>query len=61
MEDMNTTMNQIINSIHQSINEEIINDMIEVGYSHDIAVKMVTEFEDFDLAADAEAFPVTDF
>jgi len=58
---MNTTMNQIINSIHQTINEEIIHDMIDLGYTHDLAVKIVTEFEDFDLVADAEEYPVEDF
>ncbi len=56
------TLKTIINSINQTINEEIIDDMTKVlGFDHQSAVKMVTEFEDFDLWLSAEENPVTDF
>ncbi len=56
------TLKTIINSINQTINEEIIDDMTKVlGVDHQSAVKMVTEFEDFDLWLSAEENPVTDF
>ena len=56
------TLKTIINSINQTINEEIIDDMTKVlGVDHQSAVKMVTEFEDFDLWLSADENPVTDF
>lgn len=56
------TLNTIISSINQSINEEIIDDLTNVlGTDHESATKMVTEFEDFDLWLSAEENPVSDF
>ena len=56
------TLTTIINSINQNINEEIIDDLTKtVGIDHGTAVKMVTEFEDFDLWLSAEQNPVLDF
>lgn len=56
------TLNTIISSINQTINEEIIDDITKVlGVEYSSAVKMVTEFEDFDLWLSAEENPVSDF
>jgi len=56
------TLNTIISSINQTINEEIIDDITKVlGVEYNSAVKMVTEFEDFDLWLSAEENPVSDF
>ena len=56
------TLKTIINSINQNINEEIIEDLTStLGFNHGTAVKMVTEFEDFNLWLSAEENPVTDF
>ena len=58
IEAMNT-LTTIINSINQNINEEIIDDLTtNLGFDHGVAVKMVTEFEDFDLWLSAENNPV---
>lgn len=48
---MNTTA-IITNSIVQTINEGIIDDLVKLGYPHDEAVKVVTEFDGFDLNQD---------
>jgi hypothetical protein len=42
------------------INEEIISDLTKIGYSHQEATKVVSEFSDFDLVADAAQFPVSE-
>lgn len=56
------TLTTIINSIKQNINEEIIDDLTNsLGIDHGNAVKMVTEFEDFDLWLSAEENPVNNF
>jgi len=56
------TLKTIISSINQTINEETIDDITKVlDMDHESAVKMVTEFEDFDLWLSAEENPVTDF
>ena len=56
------TLTTIINSINQNINEEIIDDLTKsVGIDHNSAVKMVTEFEDFNLWLSAQENPVLDF
>jgi aromatic ring-opening dioxygenase catalytic subunit (LigB family) len=56
------TLTTIINSINQNINEEIIDDLTSnLGFDHGTAVKMVTEFEDFDLWLSAEKNPVQNF
>jgi hypothetical protein len=52
-----TTLNTIINGSLQAINEQIIDDLMGLGYDHASAVKVVTEFEGFDLVADANENP----
>lgn len=51
------TLNTITNSILQSINEEIIQDLIDLGYNHDDAVKVVTEYDGYDFMQDADLNP----
>lgn len=56
------TFDTIVNSIVQSINENIIDDLTNnLGYDHDTAVKMVEEYEGFSFELDAEKNPVIDF
>jgi len=55
------TLNQITSSIVSKINEQTINDLVATGFDHDTAVKVVTEFEDFDLVQDPIENEVTDF
>lgn len=50
----------ITNSIVQTINEGIIDDLLNMNFSHDEAVKMVTEFE-FDLYEDSLTLSDSDF
>lgn len=56
-----TTITTIINGALQSINEQIIDDLIGLGYDHASAVKVVTEFDGFDFVADASDNPVETF
>jgi hypothetical protein len=44
----------------QAINETVIDDLTELGFSHAEAVKVVVE-NDFDMIVSAEAFPVEQF
>jgi hypothetical protein len=55
------TLNTLTNSILQVINESTIDSLIDLGYNHDSAVKIVTEFDGYDFALDAMENPVTDF
>lgn len=55
------TLNTLTNSIIQTINENVIEDLINLGFNHDEAVKVVTEFDGFDLVMDSTDNPVTDF
>jgi len=55
------TLSQITSSIVNKINEQTISDLVATGFDHDTAVKVVTEFEDFDLVQDSIDNEVTDF
>lgn len=55
------TLTEIINSINASINEKIVDDLLDLDFSSEEATKMVTQFEDFDLFSDAENNPVDSF
>lgn len=39
------TMNQIINSVKENINQQVIESLQEVGYDNVAATKLVTQFE----------------
>jgi hypothetical protein len=54
------TLTTIINSMSQTINENVIDDLTKVGFSHPEAVKMVVE-NDFDFAASSDEFPADNF
>jgi hypothetical protein len=54
------TLNTIINSMRQSINESVIEDLTALGFDHSEAVKVVVE-SDFDLVASANSNPVDQF
>ena len=41
------TLTSIVNGALQQINEQIIDDLMDLGYSHDNAVKVVTEFDGY--------------
>jgi hypothetical protein len=46
------TLNTIINSISQTINESVIDDLSSVGFTHREATKMVVE-NNFSILADS--------
>lgn len=54
------TLNTIINSISQTINENVADDLTKLGFSHREATKLVVE-TDFDLVQDSIANPVESF
>jgi hypothetical protein len=54
------TLNTIINSISQTINESVIEDLSALGFDHNDAVKIVVE-SDFDLVASAQLDSVEQF
>lgn len=54
------TLNTIINSMKQNINENAIETLSSIGVSHSEAVKVVVE-NDFDLLTSAELYPVEQF
>jgi hypothetical protein len=54
------TLNTIINSMNQSINESVIEDLTVLGFDHNDAVKIVVE-SDFDLIVSSELDPVEQF
>ena len=47
------TLNSITASIVNKINDSTIEDLIDLGFSRERAVKVVTEFDDFDLVQDS--------
>lgn len=55
---MNNTLNTLINSVIQNINENTIDDLIGLGFDHGSAVKMVTEFDGYNFIEEAEENPV---
>jgi|688.fasta_scaffold160413_5 hypothetical protein len=55
-----TTLNTIISSMEQTINETVIEELTAFGFSHSDAVKTVVE-SDFDIIASAELYPVEQF
>lgn len=55
------TLNKLTAGIVSKINEQTINDLISTGFDHDRAVKVVTEFDDFDLVQDSIDNEVTEF
>lgn len=55
------TLTTIINNINQTINQNIIDDLLTLDFGNEEATKIVTQFEDFDLFADVENNPVNDF
>ena len=54
------TLNTIINSMSQTINENVIDDLSKIGFSHQEAVKMVIE-NDFDFVASTDSSPAENF
>ena len=54
------TLNTIINSMSQSINESVIEDLTVLGFDHNEAVKIVVE-SDFDLMTSSQLDPVDQF
>jgi len=46
--------------MRQSINEDVIEDLTQLGFNHNDAVKIVVE-SDFDLVVSAEQDPVEQF
>jgi len=50
------TLNTIISSMQQNINETVIDDLTTLGFSHKDAVKVVVE-SDFDIMTSAELYP----
>lgn len=54
------TLNTIINSINQNINESVIDDLTKIGFSHKEATKLVVE-NNFSLVEDALENPVEVF
>jgi hypothetical protein len=58
---MKNQLDTLIESFHMEINEEIISDLVSnKGYSLEDATKVVAEFGEFDLAASAVEYPVTE-
>ena len=55
------TITEIINNINETINQNIIDDLLTLDFGIEDATKIVTQFEDFDLFADVENNPVNDF
>lgn len=54
------TLNTIINSINQNINETVIDGLTSVGYDHREATKLVVE-DNFSVVEDALENPVETF
>jgi hypothetical protein len=57
---MNKTLETLISNTITEINEGVIDNLTAFGYTHQEATKVVSEFSDFDLAANAAQFPVTE-
>jgi hypothetical protein len=56
-----TQLSVILNSMHQSVNESIIDDLVDLGFDHTEAVKMVVQYDDFDLFVDSLENPADQF
>lgn len=56
-----TTLSTTINGALLMINEQIIDDLMAIGYSHSEAVKVVTEFDGYDFTADAQEDSIDPF
>ena len=54
------TLTTIINSMKQTVNETVIDDLTSFGINHSEAVKMVVE-NDFDFSSSTDLFPAEDF
>ena len=54
------TLNTLINSINQNINENVIDDLSKLGFSHKEATKIVVE-SNFSIVDDALQNPVDTF
>jgi hypothetical protein len=54
------TLNTIINSISQNINETVIDNLSQIGFSHKEATKLVVE-DNFSIVDDAMENPVESF
>lgn len=57
---MNKTLETLISNTITEINENIIDNLTTFGYTHQEATKVVSEFSDFDIVANAAQFPVTE-
>jgi len=55
------TLTTIITSINETINKNVIDNLIDLDFGSEEATKMVTQFEDFDLFVDVENNPVNNF
>lgn len=55
------TLNSITTSIINNINQSTIDDLVNIGFDRDRAVKVVTEFDDFDLVQDSVENSVDEF
>lgn len=55
------TLDMIVNGALQTINESIIDDLVKIGYTHDRAVKVVTEFDQFEFSFPEQELPELDF
>jgi len=57
-----TTSASIFNSMRQSINESVINDLTTtLGLAHEDATKVVVDSDDFDIVASGLENPVAQF
>lgn len=56
-----TTAADIFNSMRQTINESVIDDLTTLGFAHEDAVKVVVDNDDFDIVASGLANPVAQF
>jgi hypothetical protein len=57
---MNKTLETLISNTITEINENVIDNLTTFGYTHQEATKVVSEFSDFDIVANAAQFPVTE-
>jgi hypothetical protein len=56
-----TTATSIFNSMRQSINESVIDDLTTLGFAHEDAIKVVVDSDDFDIVASGLDNPVAQF
>ena len=55
------TLNSITTSIINNVNQSTIDHLVNIGFDRDRAVKVVTEFDDFDLVQDSVENSVDEF